>query len=155
MTPDSPRAEKIHLLLRALQSYLPYSLPLYRRLQFHLRHPNPPFAQVFDAFSPLSPLSQERLSSEQWLSHASKQESATEQIPWLCSHIDLSAAGQTQVWTFANWELPEIQTVRFEGVHHWQSYNPCNPSHACDSCGFFVHLDAQLLQPLTRAPLPN
>ena len=109
MTPDSPRAEKIHHLLSALQSYLPYSLPLYRRLQFHLRHPNPPFAQVFDAFSPLSPLSQEQLSSEQWLSHASKQESVTDQIPWLCSHIDLSAAGQTQVWTFANWELPEIQ----------------------------------------------
>lgn len=108
-TPDSPRPTKIHLLLRALHSYLPYSLPLYRRLQFHLSYPNPPFAQVFDAFSPLSPLSKERLSSEQWLSSASKQESPTDQIPWLCSHIDLSAAGQTHVWTFANWELPEIQ----------------------------------------------
>jgi GNAT superfamily N-acetyltransferase len=109
-TPDSPVEQKIHLLLRALHTYLPYSLPLYRRLQFHLSHPNPPFAQVFDAFTPLSPLSKERLSPEQWLSLASKQESPAGQTPWICSHIDLSAAGQTQVWVFANWELPETQT---------------------------------------------
>jgi hypothetical protein len=108
-TADCPPRDKIHHLLRALHTYLPHSLPLYRRVQFHLSHPNPPFAQVFDAFSPLSPLSNERLSPEQWLSHASKREAPTDQIPWLCSHIDLSAAGQTQVWTFANWELPEIQ----------------------------------------------
>ena len=105
----SPSPEHIRLLLRALHTYLPYSLPLYRRLQFHLSHPNPPYAQVFDAFSPLSPLSQEGFSPERWLSLASKQEAAAEQVPWLCSHIDLSAAGQTQVWVFANWELPEIR----------------------------------------------
>jgi GNAT superfamily N-acetyltransferase len=109
-SPDSPPDAKIHHLLRALHTYLPYSLPLFRRLQFHLSHPNPPFAQIFDAFSPLSSLHKERLSSEQWLSLASKQASPTEQIPWLCSHIDLSAAGQTQVWVFANWEHPDIQT---------------------------------------------
>jgi hypothetical protein len=110
-SPGSPPSEqKIHHLLRALHTYLPYSLPLYRRLQFHLSHPNPPFAQVFDAFSALSPLSTERLSTEQWLSVVSKQASPTEQIPWICSHIDLSAAGQTQVWVFANWEHPEIHT---------------------------------------------
>ena len=108
-TSGSPSPQRIHLLLRALHSYLPYSLPLYRRLQFHLSHPNPPFAQVFDALSPLSSHSNERLSAEQWLSLASKQEPAAEQRPWILSHIDLSAAGQTQVWVFANWELPEIQ----------------------------------------------
>ena len=106
---ESPSIQQIHLLLRALHTYLPYSLPIYRRLQFHLSHPNPPFAQVYDAFSRLSPLSEERLSTGQWLSLTSKQESTAEQIPWICSHVDLSAAGQTQVWVFANWELPEIQ----------------------------------------------
>lgn len=110
-TLDSPPLPKIHHLLRALHTYLPYSLPLYRRLQFHLSHPNPPFAQVFDAFSPLSTLSQEKLSTEQWLSHAAKQEDISKQTPWLCSHIDLSAAGQTQVWTFANWEIPEVRRL--------------------------------------------
>jgi len=106
---ESPSTQQIHLLLRALHTYLPYSLPLYRRLQFHLRRLNPPFAQVFDAFPSSHPLSNERLSAEQWLSVASKQKQTTEQIPWICSHIDLSAAGQTQVWVFANWEHPEIQ----------------------------------------------
>lgn len=106
---ESPSAQQIHLLLRALHTYLPYSLPLYRRLQFHLSHLNPPFAQVFDAFPSSHPLSNERLSAEQWLSVASRQKQITEQIPWICSHIDLSAAGQTQVWVFANWEHPEIQ----------------------------------------------
>src|SRR2546423_4914284 len=106
---EAPSIRHIHLLLRALHTYLPYSLPLYRRLQFHMGHPNPPFAQVFETFSPLNPLSKERLSPEQWLSLASKQEPAEEQVPWICSHIDLSAAGQTQVWVFANWEHPQVQ----------------------------------------------
>ena len=106
---EPPSVPQIHLLLQALHTYLPYSLPLYRRFQFHLSHPNPPFAQVFNSFSPLSPLSKERLSAERWLLLACKQEQDAEQVPWICSHIDLSAAGQTQVWVFANWELPRIQ----------------------------------------------
>lgn len=107
---DSPPVEHAQLLLRALHTYLPYSLPLYRRIQFSLARPNPPFAQIFDSYSLLHPKSSTESSAANWLSVVSRQTQASRQIPWLAAHIDLSATGETQVWAFASWELPEYRT---------------------------------------------
>ena len=105
----SPSDEHVQMLLRGLHTYLPYSLPLYRRLQFHLSHPNPPYAQIFDSLALQEITVPSGPRADWWLSTASKRSPSEDQTPWLAAHIDLSAAGQTQIWVFANWEVPEIE----------------------------------------------
>ena len=106
----SPSDEHVQLLLRALHTYLPYSLPLYRRLQFHLSHPNPPIAQIFDSLALQEVTVPSGPRADWWLSTASKKSTPDDQTPWLAAHIDLSVGGQTAIWVFANWEVPEIGT---------------------------------------------
>lgn len=88
----------IPALISKLHRLLPYPIPLYRRLQFHLKHPNPASARVFLAVaSPTRP--------QTWL-HSPDVSPNNHKIPFLAVHIDLSCAGETQIYVFASWELP-------------------------------------------------
>ena len=84
-------------LLSKLHEFLPYPIPLYRRLQFHLKHPNPDTARAFLAIA-------SNTTPQSWL-HSSARDTP---IPFLACHIDLSCAGETQIYTFASWEVPPI-----------------------------------------------
>ena len=76
-----------------LRSKLPYSLPLYRRCQFHTKRQ----AQAPDA--------------EVWCARVSRQSHGnTSQLPWLAAYIDLTKSGQTQIWVYGSWEA-DFSTV--------------------------------------------
>ena len=104
--PDS----RVRLLLHDLHEYLPYSLPFYRRLQFHLSHPNPPYAQTFHSPAAAHRTGQPLSREDDWLHHELRQDLNARPAPWLAAHIDLSRAGETQIWVFANWECPRDTT---------------------------------------------
>ncbi len=108
-----PTEAEVRSLLSTLEGYLPYSLPLYRRLQLYLAQPSdptgPPHAHIFQAFAKgLEGHKSERRpaeGSERLLQDGASD--ATETIlqrPWLAAHVDLSRSGETQIWVFANWE---------------------------------------------------
>jgi hypothetical protein len=84
-------------LLSKLHEFLPYPIPLYRRLQFHLKHPNPDTARAFLAIA-------SNTTPRSWLRSSARDPP----IPFLACHIDLSCAGETQIYTFASWEAPPI-----------------------------------------------
>lgn len=71
-----------------LRPNLPYSLPLLRRCQFHQRN------------------DKSAGSAEIWFSGVATTDGLDQQTlkPWIAAHIDLTNAGQTQVWIFASWE---------------------------------------------------
>lgn len=83
-------------------TYLPFCIPLLGRLQFFQKEQPPSSsAQVFIALScPSNPST-----SSHWINTwLQDQTSPSSSNPWLASFIDLSHAGQTQVWIFASWE---------------------------------------------------
>lgn len=115
-----PTESEVLNLLYRLEEYIPYSLPLYRRLQFYLGHPPgtswPPHAQIFHASfqdgivrtnqvnsngNGASPLQDETV----WPAKSSDIRPL-----WLAAHVDMSRAGETQIWIFANWECPDNGT---------------------------------------------
>jgi hypothetical protein len=117
-------------LLSILEGYLPYSLPLYRRLQFYLAHPGategPPHAQIFH--TPTQCVDDDGIKSSLCGSNeASLQDECVDETwtkagsPWLAAHVDLSRCGETQVWIFANWECSEQ-------VDHRNNTKPPPPS---------------------------
>jgi ribosomal protein S18 acetylase RimI-like enzyme len=87
----------IPALISKLHELLPYPIPLYRRLQFHLKHPNTATARAFLALA-------SHTSPQAWLSSAAI--SSTRETAFFAAHIDLSCAGETQIYVFASWELP-------------------------------------------------
>lgn len=88
-----------HFVKETLKPQLPYSLPLYRRCQYHAtRSSRAPHAEIWmvtagDQSSP-------GLLSQQGEPTANQRD----RHHWLAAYIDLSNSGQTQVWTFASWE---------------------------------------------------
>ena len=88
----------IPVLISKLRRLLPYPIPLYRRLQFHLKHPNPKSARAFLALASPTNL-------QDWL-HSPEISPENHEKPFLAAHIDLSCAGETQIYLFASWELP-------------------------------------------------
>jgi len=91
---------------------LPYTLPLARRIEFHLNHPLSPTSRIFVAAA-VSGQSDELAANdvhvgdwlEPWLHEDLDPQTA---LPWLAAHIDLSTQGQTQVWVYASWEHPDV-----------------------------------------------
>lgn len=86
----------ISALISRLHPLLPYPIPLYRRLQFHLKHPNPASARAFLALTSLDNI-------QTWLHSPDTSEPRS---AFLAAHIDLSCAGETQIYVFASWEPP-------------------------------------------------
>lgn len=84
-------------LVARLQELLPCPIALYRRLQFHVKHPNPVSARAFLALA-------SHAGPQTWLH--STDISPNPEIAFLAAHIDLSCAGETQIYMFASWELP-------------------------------------------------
>ncbi|KAF7509525.1 hypothetical protein GJ744_007925 [Endocarpon pusillum] len=110
-----PTKPEVLSLLSTLEAYLPYSLPLYRRLQFYLAHPSdptgPPHAHIFQAFAKGlgGQRSKPRPAGGGGRLLQDEPPDAIEtmlQRPWLAAHVDLSRSGETQIWVFANWECP-------------------------------------------------
>ncbi|KAH0833671.1 hypothetical protein FOPE_03362 [Fonsecaea pedrosoi] len=130
-------------LLARLEALMPYSIPLLRRIQFHL-HEEPAsesarvFAAVADATDGDSADGDADSGWEKgvrdgngdddgaefvdrWLSAKmsggrdqrvetkgrADAEAVTKPQPWVAAHIDLANAGQSQVWTFASWEVDD------------------------------------------------
>lgn len=111
---------QILLLQQRLVAELPYTLPLARRIEFHLSHPISSTSRIFIAAAALTDTvdavgRKDALESatgdtsqgwlESWLHERSAPATAA---PWLAAHIDLSNQGQTQVWIYASWENPDV-----------------------------------------------
>ena len=86
-----------------LKPYLPYSLPLLRRCQFHAKQKQlTPGAEIYLATCSIN---EKAIGAEAETAVSSSQENdLLDNPPWLAAHIDLSNSGQTQIWTFASWE---------------------------------------------------
>ena len=83
-------------LLFALQSCLPYSLPLYRRVQFHDRGPD---AHVLATFLP----------EEDNDIHSGPQDGSNIPNCFAAAFIDRSLRPQTEMWAFVRGEMPDHQ----------------------------------------------
>lgn len=105
-----------------LASLMPYSLPLFRRIQFHLSRPVSETARVFVAIATDEGDGDEGTDAQgavvgnetkdqddvrvidDWLSSPLE---STSSWPWIAAHIDLAYYGQTQAWVYASWEFRE------------------------------------------------
>jgi GNAT superfamily N-acetyltransferase len=90
-------------LLAQLRPHLPHCLPLYRRLQFHLTHPNPPHAHAFLALD-VARGSKERINGARPINGFPASDVGVDPQAWLAAHIDLSRSGRTQIWVYGSWE---------------------------------------------------
>lgn len=116
-----PTKPEVLSLLSTLEAYLPYSLPLYRRLQFYLAHPSdptgPPHARIFQAFAKGLDGERSKPRPAEGSGHLLQDEppDAIEtmlQRPWLAAHIDLSRSGETQIWVSPIRSAPLVKTAR-------------------------------------------
>lgn len=122
--------EQVPVLLAKLDALLPHSIPLARRVRFHLDHPSES-ARVFVATATHDhdhhldvDVDGDRAGWDEWLrsvpltSMASQLQSRDSAYtgprdePWVAAHIDLVNPGQTQVWLFASWERPASERPR-------------------------------------------
>jgi hypothetical protein len=71
-------------ILPILASHVPQSIPLYRRIQYHLHYPSPT-AYILASFPPST--------------------TPADDAPWLVTHIDLSRGIETHAWLFSSIEL--------------------------------------------------
>ena len=92
-------SKQVDALVRKLQSQLPYSIPLLRRIQFHLDRPISPTARIFVAAVVDRGHGEASDGVDRWLL-----DSQPRSQPWIAAHIDLINSGQTQVWLHASWE---------------------------------------------------
>lgn len=124
---------------QVLKPQLPYSLPLFRRCQYHATQTNRVttpeiwFVNVTDkaAFDAHPPNDAQAIS---W----------TLDKPWLAAYIDLSNAGQTQVWTFTSWE-PSLS----------ESANPVSDMQKSGNLPIYQHLFFTLFRHLRRDHIPK
>ncbi|ETI20329.1 hypothetical protein G647_08363 [Cladophialophora carrionii CBS 160.54] len=108
---------QIALLGRKLELHLPYSIPLLRRIQFHLQQERASTtARIFVAAvrgddstitrsnpepeSEPEPELDRPWDLDAWLLETQ----SSDDTPWIAAHVDLVNAGQTQVWVFGSWE---------------------------------------------------
>ncbi|KAL2397054.1 hypothetical protein ABEF95_014714 [Exophiala dermatitidis] len=127
-TAFSLTASEVPRLLEAkLGPLMPYSLPLYRRIEFHLTRQQQPIsesssAKVFVAVAADSHAEDDTDDAEyidKWLAededvaatttsptttNGARTTSTSTSAPWIAAYIDLEHYGQTQVWVFASWE---------------------------------------------------
>lgn len=88
-------------ILSLLSAYLPYSLPIYRRIQFVESHPNPEHARII-IFPPLPSVPVPRDTSPK---------SIAQTPPFTVACVDLSRGQETQIWMFSSLELPHVETL--------------------------------------------
>lgn len=168
----------IPLLIARLYPLLPRPLPLYRRLQFHLHHPNPPHAHAFVAVS-VRPESSIHTIPE-WLQqcdpatqamNSTSDNNSNDPEPWIAAHIDLSFSGQTQIWLFGSWESYPTDMSDFNpsGATITNSHDPIsahfssalkktipspdpNPTHNLLFRTLLTHLYTKLIPSLPTTP---
>ncbi|KAK1140498.1 hypothetical protein N8T08_010343 [Aspergillus melleus] len=104
------------VLIPALKSHLPYSLPLLRRLQHSLVHPSPTAkclatASVLDAVGDLKPASDSNSVSDSLVTRGALPEdvgvthtNTGVPTPWLAAWVDLHAGPETQVVVYSSLE---------------------------------------------------
>ena len=135
---------QVPYLMSKLEALLPYSIPLFGRIQFHLDRPKSPTARIFVALAPrpgdpvlgdLGLDGGDQHSLDTWLRDPRGSESSS---PWIAAHIDLANPGQTQVWSFASWEVPN-QAAGAEDADA-----PLDIHRALMKC-FFTYVDRDLV----------
>src|SRR6266536_2374794 len=104
MTSDSqptyqffPPPSPADTILPLLRRYLPHTIPLYRRFQFHLRNPLPT-AHILASFPPGT---------------TPDPDANKNGAPWLVTHVDLSRRSETQAWLFSSLELELESGIEF------------------------------------------
>jgi hypothetical protein len=113
-------------LLVKLEALLPYTIPLTRRIQFHVKKPRETskvtlsIAISQDNVAGGSPAAidvHDRINA--WLETPTTVESASSgtELPWIACHVDLSSPGTTQAWMFGSWEIPS-QSLRSQTQLH-------------------------------------
>lgn len=108
MAPNQPIIKTYHLndpeasttiprALQRLESHLPTSLPIYRRLQF---------GRFFDATTLLTNLdfSSDTFTHRETNGVHQDDEGQDKEEPWFISFLDRSCRPETEVWLFGNWE---------------------------------------------------
>lgn len=114
---DSLSPAQLPRLLEKLDNLLPYSIPLTRRIQFHLDHPTSETARIYIAVADTkvddgATAGSQKLGTDHkgnWLDAWLHEDSSTATepaSPWVAAHIDLAGYGQTQGWVFGSWEHP-------------------------------------------------
>ncbi|KAL9623984.1 MAG: hypothetical protein Q9160_001737 [Pyrenula sp. 1 TL-2023] len=88
-------------ILSLLSTCLPYSLPIYRRIQFLESHPNPEHARII-IFPPLPSVP---------IPNDASPESIAKTPPFIVASVDLSRGQETQIWMFSSLELPDIEAL--------------------------------------------
>ncbi|KAL9105319.1 MAG: hypothetical protein Q9227_009486 [Pyrenula ochraceoflavens] len=105
----------IPLVLSLLDPYLPWALPLYRRIQFHSTHPKAPHACILTS-PPTSNISHSPPRS-------SRSDLANSSIPpFTVAHIDLSRGPETQIWMFSTLEVP-VPPSASQVASHTKEFN--------------------------------
>ena len=87
-----------------LEPCLPYSLPLLRRCQSHTKqkHLTPSAEVCLITCSTISDTNSPKARNSISSNHETE---IFDKRPWLAAYIDLTNSGQTQIWTFASWEV--------------------------------------------------
>lgn len=101
-------------ILSLLSAHLPYSLPLYRRIQFLEIHPSE-HARI----TTVPPLSEIPLPPD------SSSESLSKTPPWVAACVDLMRGPETQIWIFSSIEIPDIETTNPLPRNDERSFREC------------------------------
>ena len=147
-------------LLGKLESHLPYSIPLLRRIQFHLRQPISPTARIFVAAVVDSEDEEQDLASgddgrrelpQSWLL-----ETQSRNQPWIAAYIDLGFPGQTAVWVYGSWEsdldspFPSSLPNSMDALA--LTHAEPHPTYKALMNGLFNYISAELIPLISTSP---
>jgi microcompartment protein CcmK/EutM len=173
--------DQVPLLVGKLESHLPYSLPLLRRIQFHLqRERASTTARIFVAAVHAASAGDREggVSSGSGAGSGEHEDDNHQQPPWedldawflepqslenpwIAAHVDLVNAGQTQVWVFGSWEAAAAAAspssgneVAFVSADTGANADPDpDPVHKRLLHALFTHISRELIPLLpTTAP---
>ncbi|KAF2806878.1 uncharacterized protein BDZ99DRAFT_448475 [Mytilinidion resinicola] len=121
------------LLLQALRSYLPYSIPLYRRIQVQVQSPT---AHILATFPP-----------------AEQDASAASQWPkcFAACYFDRSSRPETEMWVFVSGEVPGHASHDGESASQGEPGNESTEKLSCPTC---TSLFLSTLRHASTFPLP-
>ncbi|KAF2498633.1 hypothetical protein BU16DRAFT_524724 [Lophium mytilinum] len=121
------------LLLQALRSYLPYSIPLYRRIQAQIQSPT---AHVLATFPPAE---QESSTAPQWPKC------------FAACFFDRSSRPETEMWVFVSGEVPEHASHGVESASQGSDETENAEKLSCPTC---TSLFLSTLRHASTFPLP-
>ncbi|KAJ9623319.1 hypothetical protein H2204_011225 [Knufia peltigerae] len=160
-------SSQVPSLQKKLESLLPYSIPLWERINFHLsRQLVPETSKIFVAVYTSQDDEEEGKDTasgatgpsgsigDEWLRRDTTTSSASASSnPWLAAHVDLTNYGQTQVWVFASWECPShTQTTTDPPTHTKTDDGQNNPIHKALMDSLFNYIHETLIPTMPMTP---